>query len=169
MMKWHHPFWGMLMICQLFHLNGLSAQAPLASPSDTVFIPVRPLYHTGPLLGLHALQPAYIELGLTSVGIGHGVVGWDLSALRSLESERAIWGVSGGYFAAFAYFEWGIRGTVMTNFAQTEAYIKPYVGLGIGGILTVQYGLNIPLMKRQPDPFARIHVVSLLGRWPIGM
>ncbi len=123
----------------------------------------------GPVIGYRGFNNSLFELGFTIAGSGHGIVGHEFSFLNNLKQNNDnLSGFSLGYYRGFAFFETGINGTVYTNFDQSSLHIRPFLGLGLGGILTLCYGYNFSLSKNHFKDLISNHEFRLIARFPIG-
>ena len=124
----------------------------------------------GPIVGYRGFGNSFLELGLTNASGGHGIVGFEYSFLNNLKSGDAnLSGFSMGYYKGFAFIETGIIGTVYTNFNYSNLYIRPHLGLGIGGIVTLCYGYNFSIGRNHFKEQISPHEFRAIARFPIGL
>lgn len=122
----------------------------------------------GPVAGYRGFKNSIAELGFTIAAIGHGIVGYEVSYLNNLkQGDENLSGISMGFYKGFAFFETGINGTIYTNFDQSQFCVRPYIGIGVGGIITLGYGYNFSPGKTHFKEQISPHEFRIIGRIPI--
>lgn len=154
----------------LFHLT-CNAQSTgyQYNPKDSSFHILSARNGFGPTLGYRGIHPSFLEMGVTFAQIGHGVVGWELNYLSNLKfDDQYMHGLSLGYYKGFAIFEVGMNATSYSDFDHFNLTLRPHIDLGIGGLLVVGYGYNLPLLNSTLNDQINSHELRLMARWAIG-
>lgn len=153
----------------LFYLL-ISLSSFTQTTDDTLFVnPHDATDGVGPIAAYRGFNNHFGELGITYAGFGHGVVGHSFSYLTNFKSkDEHLSGFSVEYYRGFAYFEVGINGTVFTNYKNLSSYIRPFIGLGFGGIYTLGYGYNVPIGHSYFKNEINRHEFRLIARLAYG-
>ena len=125
-----------LLIISLF------AQGQSDQDSTNIF-PNRSRAEWLPVVAYRGVNQHFVEIGFSRAGVGHGIVGWEMTFANNLKaSGENISMASMGYFSGFAFFEIGAHFSYITNYNIHVGSLKPYIGIGLGGFATAQYGYN---------------------------
>jgi hypothetical protein len=153
----------------LLLLNGWSQgrNDTIREDPDIAHVLVRNQSTYAPILGYRGGRNHFMEVGIGVMGIGHGVVGWEITYLSNLSRNTPIHGAAIGYFRGFAFFETGLQATALSGPNSRHILFKPSLGLGIGGIATVNYGYNLSLFKLGTEVQPNRHEVRVVIRWPL--
>jgi hypothetical protein len=160
----------LLLILLIAFSNAVKAQ----SEEDTIYAGVIKNRYVqsgiGPILAYRGFNNHFLEVGITRAWASHGIGGIELSFLSNLRGkDERLHGYSFSKYLGFAFFEVAATGTLYTNYQQAKLYITPSIGLGIGGIATVNYGYNFSLGDSWINDRISRHEIRIVLRYPFGI